>query len=51
MKNNINGRRKVALENLEKQLKAWNKHSEDKRDKNKQQQHYCCTDYNHHGHV
>lgn len=35
MKNNINGRRKVALENLEKQLKAWNKHSEDKRGKNK----------------
>ena len=29
MKNNVNGRRKVALEYLEKQLKAWNTHNND----------------------
>ena len=31
----VNGRRKVALANLEKQLKEWNKHSEDKKKNNK----------------
>ena len=29
MKANVNGRRKVALVNLEKQLKAWNTHNND----------------------
>ncbi len=35
MRPHVNGRRKVALEHLEKRLKEWNKHSKDKMDGNR----------------